>query len=571
MLRELHYAIGSIARLSNAKTGRYEFAVEVMPGPDPEPEHSPWEGMSGAAVWSGGRLIGVVGQHYPQEGPGTLTVRPIAQLFDHDADAGLESWREVLPQLPPTAEDLWLATQPTARKIEVARARRAAEALAPQVLIGRSAELAALEAFAGSGTRWRWIQGDAFAGKTALLAWFALHPPTVLDVVACFLRRTTGDNTPDYALDVLTRQLAVLADRQGYLPPPYLSERANDLVDLLEEAARACAERGRRLFVLIDGLDEYDPTTASLDLAAWLPDASKLPNEAMLVVASRAGADVRVPPAHPLRNHVEPITASEAATEVRHAARAELEKALKTPGGTPGGFVSPLVCCLAVADSGLTSSELRSLLQRRGRDADISEIEALLSSSLGRSLIRLPNLDGVGTQVYVFAHDSLLAEARGLLAADLAAYEDLFDAWADDYAQRDWPIDTPSYLLRPYTRELARRARDPATPALRCRAAVDQLFMVVTQHSRLLRLFEQTGNPAVPDRDIVAAQHAIVDTRSRSGLDADEVIFRLAVLALRRRPLTGARADVATTIAVVWARIGRILRRHRTGRRHRCP
>ena len=47
----------------------------------------------------------------------------------------------------------------------------------PGVLIGRSAELAALEDFTGSGTRWRWIQGDAFAGKTALLAWFALHPP----------------------------------------------------------------------------------------------------------------------------------------------------------------------------------------------------------------------------------------------------------------------------------------------------------------------------------------------------------------------------------------------------------
>ena len=123
---------------------------------------------------------------------------------------------------------------------------------------------------------------------------------------------------------------------------------------------------------------------------------------------------------------------------------------------------------------------------------------------------------------------------------------------------RDWPIDTPRYLLRPYTRELARRARDPSTTHPRCQAAVKQLFMVVTQHSRLLRLFERTGNPAVPDREVVAAQHTIVDTCDRSGLDPDEAIYCLAALALRRRPLAGARAAIATRIAVVWARIGRI-------------
>ena len=97
----------------------------------------------------------------------------------------------------------------------------------------------------------------------------------------------------------------------------YLSERVDDLADLLEEAARACAERGRRLLVLVDGLDEYDPTTASLDLADWLPDASTLPDQAMLLAASRAGADVHLPPAHPLFGYVQRITASEAATEIQ--------------------------------------------------------------------------------------------------------------------------------------------------------------------------------------------------------------------------------------------------------------
>ena len=129
--RELHYAIGSIVSRSGAETGMYEFTVDAVPGPDPEPDrHSPWEGMSGAAVWASGRLIGVVGQHHPREGLGILAVHPIDQLFGFAYGAEMNAWRTALPQLPPVSESLWLATPPTARKIEVARARRASEAIA---------------------------------------------------------------------------------------------------------------------------------------------------------------------------------------------------------------------------------------------------------------------------------------------------------------------------------------------------------------------------------------------------------------------------------------------------------
>src|SRR5262249_44819612 len=158
--RELHYAIGTIGGFSNAKTRSYAFAVESAPGPDPEAaKHSPWEGMSGAAVWASGRVIGVVGQHVPREGLGTLTVRPVEEPFGHVSGDQLGHGQTALPQLPPSARDLWLATPPTPRKIEVARARGAAQELAPQVLIGRGDEMAALADFADSGTRWRWIQG----------------------------------------------------------------------------------------------------------------------------------------------------------------------------------------------------------------------------------------------------------------------------------------------------------------------------------------------------------------------------------------------------------------------------
>ena len=517
LLRELDYAIGSIAALSDAKTGRLAFAVDVPPGPDPD-EHSPWEGMSGAVVWASGKLIGVVGQHHPQEGLATLTVCPVEQLFGSASDDQLQAWRAALPELPATAADLWLATPPTVRKIEVARARRAAEAVSPRVLLGRNTELAVLEEFAGSDLRWRWIQGDAFAGKTALMAWFTLHPPDRVDVAACFLRRTTGDNAADYALDVLNRQLAQLAERGGYLPPQSLSERADDLVDLLNEATRASHERGNKLLVLIDGLDEYDPTATSLGLVDWLPGAETLPEPAKLLVASRAGAGVDLPKGHPLLGHVRRITVSEAATELHDAAHRELERALRATGG----FASRVISFLAAAGSGLTSRDLRVLLKRRGTDADAYEIEALLSSFLSRSLKREADTDGgdtrdlgsASTRGYVFAHDTLLTEARALFG-DLATYEDLLDAWADEYAHDNWPVDTPWYLLRPYTRELARRARHPATSdARRGRAtngALDRLSALARSPSRHAFLFRATGSDYFALTEIRAAQRLVAD------------------------------------------------------------
>ncbi|MGZ6807692.1 MAG: hypothetical protein ACXVGG_13860, partial [Mycobacteriaceae bacterium] len=212
-------------------------------------------------------------------------------------------------------------------------------------------------------------------------------------------------------------------------------------------ATRASHERGNRLLVLIDGLDEYDPTAASLDLAAWLPDARKLPNQAKLVVASRTEADIDLPQGHPLVDNVQHITTSEAATGIRDAAQRELKRALKVTGG----FASRVICFLAAAGSGLTSSDLRALLKKRDVDVDVYEIEALLGSFLGRSLKHLPDPDGAttpglesaDTQGWIFAHDTLLAEARTLFADDLATYEELLAEWADEFAQREWPIGTP--------------------------------------------------------------------------------------------------------------------------------
>jgi hypothetical protein len=140
------------------------------------------------------------------------------------------------------------------------------------VLVARADELADLAAFCHGPQRWRWIQADAFAGKTAVLATFVLHPPANVDVAACFLRRATGQATADYILDILCRQLAVHAAKPNYQPAMYLRERIDDFLDLLARAAHAGDQRGHRLLLVVDGLDEDQTDDPGLAVAEWLPD-----------------------------------------------------------------------------------------------------------------------------------------------------------------------------------------------------------------------------------------------------------------------------------------------------------
>ncbi|MFE4795344.1 trypsin-like peptidase domain-containing protein [Streptomyces sp. NPDC056708] len=76
--RELHQADGTVAALSNLRTGTLEITVPVAAA-DPDPKMSPWSGMSGSAVWAGSHIVGVVAEHHRWEGLGRLT----AARIDH--------------------------------------------------------------------------------------------------------------------------------------------------------------------------------------------------------------------------------------------------------------------------------------------------------------------------------------------------------------------------------------------------------------------------------------------------------------------------------------------------------
>ena len=224
----------------------------------------------------------------------------------------------------------------------MARARRAAEALAPQVLIGRSAELAALEDFAGSGyavavdPRGCVRRQDSSAG---LVCPAPARAASMSSPVSCgALSARTPRTTPWMCSPASSRcwPTGVATFRPSSCPngpttspicwrrPPAPAPSA--------AAVCSCSSMA---------LTNTTPRPRALTWPLGCPTPVRCLIRRCCLVASRAGADVHLPGAHPLFGHVQRITASEAATEIRRAAHAELERALRTPGR----FVFPLVCC----------------------------------------------------------------------------------------------------------------------------------------------------------------------------------------------------------------------------------
>lgn len=72
--RDAHHAVGMITPHSNLRSGTLELTVNP---PGPNPRESPWQGMSGAAVFVGGLLVGVLCEHHRDEGLNHLAARPV--------------------------------------------------------------------------------------------------------------------------------------------------------------------------------------------------------------------------------------------------------------------------------------------------------------------------------------------------------------------------------------------------------------------------------------------------------------------------------------------------------------
>lgn len=530
--RDTHHAFGDIPPYSNLREGTLAINVP-KPEYDSDPARSPWEGMSGAAVFAEGALIGVVSKHHRSDGLGWLAAQRVRDWYDLPSER-LEQLRALigLPELDQLARVGTVSAESHYLEKVVRRD------IAPDLLYDRDAELAELARFCTdddpAAPSYTWWRGPAWSGKSALMAWFALHPPPGVRTVAFFLRaQVPHQNTWIDFADNLLQQLAALLDRQ---PPTGLTDatRQEVLLALMDDAAEACRRRGDRLVLVLDGLDE-DQGGHSV---AWLLPAK--PAAGMRVIVS--GRDHPPLPEgvldddHPLCDAavVRVLAGSEHATMMRRRAADEIRRLAE------GSDLEQLLLGLVTAARGaLSRADLAALAA-----CDEAKVRQRLAAVTGRTFAEQPSRyrPDMGPKLYVLAHRDLPAMAEERLGeAPLRRARRRLHAWFDEYRDRRWPVDTPEYLLTGYF--------DMVSEA----GEVDRMVACATDQARQHRMLDVTGGGAAALAEVAATQNAIL------GQD-DPDLLSMTRLALHRKALLERHQGLSERLPLVWARLGNPVR-----------
>jgi hypothetical protein len=415
----------------------------------------------------------------------------------------------------------------------------------PPGLIGRESELAELSGWclAPDSGPYAWWQAEKYAGKSALMATFVLRQPRVLleraRVVSFFItaRLGTQDTRDAFILTVLEE----LADLLGESLPPVLPEATREayLLDLMTRSAASCRQAGRRLVLVVDGLDEDRGVTAGADahsIAALLP--ADPPHGMRVIVAGRPNPPVPddVPDWHPLRDPgiIRQLVPSPHARDIMRLARAELKGLLR--GGSTG---ADLLGLLTAARGGLSGPDLEDLT-----GVPLWTIEDILHTVDGRTFTRRPGrwLPDASAEVYLLGHEDLQEAATRYFAKHgLEAYRDRLHAWVNGYRAGGWPRDTPEYPLRGYFRlvdylgDLSRMVECACDPV---------------RHDRMLDL---SGGDEAALREVRTALDRI------AAQDEPDLGSALA-LACHRDYLVRRNGNVPTGLPAVWARLGQTVR-----------
>lgn len=417
--------------------------------------------------------------------------------------------------------------------------------IAPPSLLGREEELAELARFClepGLGP-YAWWQGDAWAGKSALLSTFVLNPPTAVrertEIVSFFITgRLASQDTRDTFTIELLLQLAALTGQA--LPEGTFTEgiREGHLLDLLAQAARAYQESGKRLVLVVDGLDEDQSVTGSAhahSIAALLP--ADPPSGMRVIVAGRPNPPIPddVPGWHPLRDLaiVRPLLPSEHARDIQTLSERELTRLLD------GSLTEQdLLGMLVAARGGLSHRDLEELTGARSR-----EIKKILNTVAGRTFTRRASLlaPGTGQDIYLLGHAELLSTASSELREDLPSYRGQLHKWAADYREKGWPSETPEYLLTGYFQLLVSLGDLPRMITL----ASDQ-----GRHDRML-CTSSADSTALAEIRITLERIAAQDTPDLAGA---------LTLAIRRDNLSSRNTAIPANLPAVWAALGHAAR-----------
>ncbi|GFJ95560.1 hypothetical protein [Phytohabitans rumicis] len=430
----------------------------------------------------------------------------------------------VVPRHERTLPDISLSPGPVVRSAYVHQVRR----IAPETLVDREAELAELSRFCigSDGDPYLWWRAPAWTGKSALLSWFVLHPPAHVRVVAFFVTgRLAHQDDRDAFVDVVLEQLAELL---GQPMPVFLTQSTKDahLLGMLTDAAEACRRLGKRLVLVVDGLDEDAGVGTAHSIANLLPD--RVPAGMRVVVGSRPNPSVEA--ALRASAVVRSLDQSPAVVDIRAGAERELDEVLH--GDRVG---SELLGLITAAGGGLSCADLADLTGRRRRD-----VESYLQGRAGRVFTRRLSLWQAGTapEVYLFGHEELQQTAvRRLGEAELAAHRQTIHAWADRYRDAGWPATTPEYLLGGYH------------SLLRSTADLPRMVSCGTDADRHDRMLDLTGGDSAAFAEVTSAQEAVL-----AGGGSD--LLAMARLMVHRDHLAGRNTGIPEALASVWARLG---------------
>ena len=409
--------------------------------------------------------------------------------------------------------------------------------IAPAELYGREEELAELAAFCTDPARgpYAWWRAPAWAGKSALMSWFVLHPPPGVQVVSFFVTaRYKGQDDRDAFTNAVLEQLAELL---GESIPAYLTATTREpyLLRMLTRAAEERRRAGQQLVLVVDGLDEDRGVTTGPDaysIAALLP--SRPPAGLRVIVAGRPDPPVPadVPDDHPLRDPaiVRELGRSSRAAVVRADMQRELKRLLQ---GSPAE--QDLLGLVAAAGGGLSATDLSELT-----GLPVYDVEETLLAVAGRTFTARAGQwqPQDGPPVYVLGHEELQAAAsKSLGPARLEQYRQRLHAWAEDYRRRGWPAGAPEYLLRGYFRLLWDRVDIPRL--LGC--GTDRL-----RHDRMLDI---TGGDTTALTEITDIQDLLL-RQEEPDLSA------LARLNVHRNLIAERNTHVPARLPAVWAAIG---------------
>ena len=540
VFRDLEQVTGHAPVAANRRQGT--LAVYLKDPPPAAPGHegpSPWAGMSGAAVWSAGRIVGVAAEHHPSEGTGRLTARRIDRAYEQlpTSDLGrLVHWLGLAPAISGLPDVVPAGPGQLIRSAYLEQVRD----IAPDALIGRDGELAEWAEFcAGPGT-YAWWQAGPWAGKSALASWFVTHPPAGVDIVSFFITgRLAGQADSDAFLDALIEQLTALGPASGG-SAAVAAARVGAWLSLLASAAAQTGERARRLVVVVDGLDEDDvgatPARGRPSIASLLP--RRPPAGVRVIVTSRAdpGLPDDVPAGHPLRACIpHRLPVSWVAEDLALRAKQELRDLLT---GDQTGI--DVVGYIAASGGGLTGSDLSALT-----GAPPLKLDPVLRGVFGRSLQTRAAADArdadtdPGPRVYLFAHETLRVTAEEQLGAELDRYRQGIHDWIGSYADPGWPDSTPGYAIRGYLGLLT---------ATSDAARLSALARDPRRHAFLLRA---TGSDYAAVTEISTAQRLIAD-QNVPDLQA------LVELAVYRHAMSIRNQSIPARLPAVWAWLGRV-------------